>query len=65
MRKRFVHLSAMGTVAADDVAQIKEGEALVDTANKKLNALKQKVRFWIYLQNERNVKFQTRESDRN
>merc|ERR1712121_574504 len=36
-------VEAMGTVAAGDVAQIKEGEALVDAANKKLNALKQKV----------------------
>ena len=34
----------MGTVAADDVTQIKEGEELVEKANKKLNALKQKVR---------------------
>merc|ERR1712025_920932 len=33
----------MGAVAADDVAHIKEGEALVDAATKKLNALKQKV----------------------
>merc|ERR1719383_1705709 len=36
-------LEAMGTVAADDVNQIKEGEELVEKANKKLNALKQKV----------------------
>jgi myosin heavy subunit len=36
-------MDAMGTVAADDVAQIKEGEALCDAATKKLNALKQKV----------------------
>merc|ERR1719295_971059 len=36
-------VEAMGSVAAGDVAQIKEGEALVDAANKKLNALKQKV----------------------
>jgi len=36
-------LEAMGTVAADDVTQIKEGEELVEKANKKLNALKQKV----------------------
>merc|ERR1712025_817133 len=36
-------LEAMGAVAADDVAHIKEGEALVDAATKKLNALKQKV----------------------
>ena len=34
----------MGSVAADDVTQIKEGEELVEKANKKLNALKQKVR---------------------
>merc|ERR1712168_957808 len=32
-------VEAMGSVAAGDVAQIKEGEALVDAANKKLNAL--------------------------
>jgi len=36
-------LDSMGAVAADDVAEIKEGEAQVDAANKKLNALKQKV----------------------
>merc|ERR1712025_1245159 len=36
-------LEAMGAVAADDVAHIKEGEALVDAATKRLNALKQKV----------------------
>jgi len=36
-------LDSMGAVAADDVADIKEGEAQVDAANKKLNALKQKV----------------------
>jgi len=36
-------LEAMGTVASDDVEQIKEGEAQVDQANKKLNGLKQKV----------------------
>ena len=34
----------MGSVAADDVRQIKEGEELADAANKKLNALKQKVK---------------------
>ena len=33
----------MDEVAGDDVAQIKEGEALVDLATKKLNALKVKV----------------------
>lgn len=33
----------MGSVAAGDVAEIKEGEAQADAATKKLNALKQKV----------------------
>ena len=33
----------MGEVAGNDVAQIKEGEALVDVATKKLNALKVQV----------------------
>ena len=36
-------LLAMGAVGAEDVSQIKEAEAQVDAANKKLNALKQKV----------------------
>merc|ERR1719290_689205 len=36
-------VEAMGSVAAEDVSQIKEAEAQVDAANKKLNALKQKV----------------------
>ena len=33
----------MGEVAAADVAEIKEAEAAADAANKKFNALKQKV----------------------
>jgi len=36
-------LDSMGAVGAEDVSQIKEAEAQVDAANKKLNALKQKV----------------------
>merc|ERR1739848_791296 len=36
-------VDAMGEVAGNDVAQIKEGEALVDVATKKLNALKVQV----------------------
>merc|ERR1712198_245941 len=35
-------IEAMGSVAQNDIAEIKEGEAACDTATKKLNALKQK-----------------------
>jgi len=35
-------MEALGAVAAADVAEIKEGEAAADAANKKFNALKQK-----------------------
>ena len=33
----------MGSVAENDILQIKESEAACETANKKFNALKQKV----------------------
>jgi len=35
-------IEAMGSVAQNDIAEIKEGEAACDSATKKLNALKQK-----------------------